>query len=615
MGYTFDKNDAIGFVHQLGAETKIFGDEMAFLYCPYCQGGTGAERDKYTFSINLTSGAYNCFRASCNAHGHFVELCRDFDYRLDIGKPTIYRPLRQPEAPLQATDTAIEYMKSRGISPEITRRYEITSHKNNPEVIVFPFYDETGRLQFIKYRNSKFVKGQGAKEWSAKDAMPILFGMKQCVDFKRLIITEGQIDSLSVAQAGFDNAVSVPTGAKGFTWYAVCREWIEKFEEVIVFGDYENGRITLLDELKARLPQTVKAVRIQDYLGEKDANDILRKYGVKAIQKCIENAKVPEIENVKEMSGVAAIDIRKMEHIETGIAEVDKVLNGGLYLGQVVLITGKRGSGKSTLVTQITNNALEQGEAVFIYSGELADYNVKLWMDLQLAGANNLLVEENKYGNMVYSVTPEAQAAINEWYKNRCFLYDNEYVFKHGDNEMETLLQTVERVIKSYSVRLITLDNLMTAMDFVQSRDSLYLEQSRFVGALKKIAMQYQVAVILVAHPRKSNGDFDNDDVSGASEITNKVDVVLNYQRDKEDPNAGRIHVAKNRLFGTLRLGNDAIRVTYSPKSKRIFGAGQSSRMSYGWEALARKKTVEADPVEEPIEHYVPVEDDDELPF
>ena len=58
-----------------------------------------------------------------------------------------------------------------------------------------------------------------------------------------IIITEGQIDCLSVAEAGYQNVVSVPNGAKGFTWYDHCSAWLDKFEEVIVFGD----RIKLLN--------------------------------------------------------------------------------------------------------------------------------------------------------------------------------------------------------------------------------------------------------------------------------------------------------------------------------------------------------------------------------
>ena len=207
----------------------------------------------------------------------------------------------------------------------------------------------------------KFRKGiDKNKEWSEADAMPILFGMKQCVGFDRLIITEGQIDSLTVAECGFDNAVSVPTGANGFTWLANCWDWITRFKEIVVFGDNEHGKITLADTLKARLTQVIKVVRRKDYLGEKDANDILRKYGKEAVKTAVNNAEVPRLENVKDLSTVESIDLNSLQKIKTNIPEIDRVI-GGLVMSQVVLLTGKRGEGKSTFMSQLVCEALDQG--------------------------------------------------------------------------------------------------------------------------------------------------------------------------------------------------------------------------------------------------------------
>ena len=58
------------------------------------------------------------------------------------------------------------------------------------------------------------------------------------------------------------------------------------------------------------------------------------------------------------------------------------------------------------------------------------------------------------------------------------------------------------------------------------------------MGKLKKIAVKYNVVVLLVAHPRKSNNDFTNDDVSGSADITNKVDVVMHMAALKIAMNA-----------------------------------------------------------------------------
>ena len=180
---------------------------------------------------------------------------------------------------------------------------KITTRKDGDNVLVFPFYDEKNILQFVKYRNAKY-NGKGNKEWCEKDTKPILFGMAQCKDFERLIITEGQIDSMSVAECGYDNAVSVPTGAQGFTWLNHCWEWIVQFKTVLVFGDYERGKMTLLDTLQARLPQKVIAVRAQDYLGEKDANAVLTKFGKQAVCAAVNNAEAPNLSNVKRLSVV-----------------------------------------------------------------------------------------------------------------------------------------------------------------------------------------------------------------------------------------------------------------------------------------------------------------------
>ena len=115
MGYEFDKNDAYGFARSICADTHEKGDELFFRLCPKCKGGD-RHQDKDTFSINLKTGVFKCFRAGCDYHGHFVELARDFDYDLGFGEKRVYRKL--PQKPVVVRDGAIEYMASRGISAE-----------------------------------------------------------------------------------------------------------------------------------------------------------------------------------------------------------------------------------------------------------------------------------------------------------------------------------------------------------------------------------------------------------------------------------------------------------------------------------------------------------------
>lgn len=576
--------DVKAFADFMGITTKEHGDELAFKQCPSCHGGTHG--DEYTFCINMRTGAANCVRESCHYHGHFVEVCRDYNYPLDMGVAREYKILPQPSQKIQPRQQAIDYLKSRGISAVTANDYEITVRKDNPNMLVFPFYDENGVLVAVKYRNTKFRKGiDKNKEWFEKDTQPILFGMKQCADFSRLIITEGQLDSLSVAEAGFKNAVSVPTGAGGFTWYVPSQEWIEKFDEIVVFGDYERGKITLVDGIRARFPKTVKVVRKCDYLGEKDANDILRKYGKNAIVRCIENAEVPKIENVIDLADVEYVDLNKLPKIPTGFEELDRAI-GGLFYGTLTILSGKRGNGKSTFMSQLICSAIESGNKVFAYSGELPNYFFKSWLDLQLAGKENLDMVTDENGETRYAVKPDVEEKLRTWYRGKISIYDNSVI----PEEFEDLLTTVEKVIRDYGVNLVCLDNLMTAMDVVTVANNLNLAQSNFVGELKKLAMKYNVAIVLVAHTKKTPDAFDNDSVSGSGDITNKADIVLGYSRDKEDDNddiTSTLKVMKNRMYGKLAT----IPLHFNSASKRVYGKG--SKRDYSWVNIGKYEEVE----------------------
>ena len=154
MGYEFQERDLLGLAEKLGAETRRKGDELFFNWCPYCRGDG---HDKDTFSVNLNTGLFKCFRSGCDRHGHFVQLARDFGYPLDMGDgPRKYREL--PQRPLKVKEQAVKYLAGRGISRAVTERYRVSARKDNENVLVFPFYDGNHILRFVKYRKTDFDK-------------------------------------------------------------------------------------------------------------------------------------------------------------------------------------------------------------------------------------------------------------------------------------------------------------------------------------------------------------------------------------------------------------------------------------------------------------------------
>ena len=572
--YNFVPEDAERFATKIGTKTRRRGNELSFMWCPYCQGGG---KDKNTFSINLETGLFKCLRASCSIQGNMITLARDFGFSLGSDVDTYYHLkwqrfktfTKKPES-IEIRDAAVEYMASRGISQAVTEQYHITTLKDNDNILMFPFYDAENQLQFIKYRNTTYQKGQsGSKEWCEADCRPILFGMDQCRpdENKTLIMTEGQIDSLSVAEAGYQNAVSVPTGKNGFTWIPHCWDWLQQFEKLIVFGDFEHGAMTLLPDMKARFNGQVWHVRPEDYQDCKDANEILQKYGKDGIKACIENAEQEADIHLIRMADVTPADLAGMPHISTGFTQLDRLL-GGFYYGQVILVSGRRGKGKSTLASQFMCQALHADQNCLAYSGELIHSNFREWMDRQLAGPEHLKRISNDTGKVDWTLQEWQRTRLHDWYYNHMWLYDESGI---TDEETESILQTVEKAVREYGIRVVLIDNLMTALEENLSADLNRL-QSNFVRQLARIARKYNVIIFLIAHPRKrkgDGGDFDADDVMGSGNITNAVDVVLNYDTgpDKFGKPDRILAVKKNRLTGDL---DDGIGLWYDPASKRI---------------------------------------------
>src|SRR5690606_20138511 len=131
----------------------------------------------------------------------------------------------------------------RGISRETVDKFklEYVEHffpqlNEKTTCIAFPYY-RNGELINVKYRtgDKKFLQ--------VKDAESIFFGMDLITDFSRLIITEGEWDTMALAEIGIE-AVSVPNGAKDgsnednkLECIENCWNWLQKFDSYVICSD------------------------------------------------------------------------------------------------------------------------------------------------------------------------------------------------------------------------------------------------------------------------------------------------------------------------------------------------------------------------------------------
>ena len=564
------------------------GSELIPEYCPFCHGGS--HKDKYSFALNADNKTYNCKRGSCGKQGHFTELCRDFNVEADrdyngknlSGYTQSAKKYKKPETKIQtADDTVKSYLKMRKISESTAESYKIGSDgKGN---IVFPYYDEKGEYVFTKFRPARKLEKSERKAWRESDTKPVLFGMNLCEYDKPLCITEGEIDAMSCHEAGIPNAVSVPSGAEDFIWLDTCWDFIGRFDKIILFGDNDEPGREMLKKLSAKLSDKQIYIAEHEY---KDANELLYRKGGEAVKLSYDSAREVPVFGLIDLAEVTPLDVKNLKSSRTSIKELDRKLQGGFMYGDVSVWTGKRGEGKSTLLSMLMLDAIENGANVCAYSGELSKERFQYWVDLQAAGKNHISSYfDNANECEVQYVSNDIKSLIHSWYSRRFWLYDNAIA---GDNEETSIMSIFEVSAKRYDCKVFLIDNLMTANQSSLSDKDFYRAQSSFVGRLVNFARKLDVHVHLIAHPRKTdNKSLDNDDVSGSGDITNRAANVLAVKRlnEREAQEAGfgvALEIKKNRWEGN----HAKIGLNYCTVSRRLYMPSQGNDRKYGWEKL-----------------------------
>lgn len=598
--YEFKYDDLSDFITFIGSETKEKGKEIEFKHCPYCDGGENG--DKWTFSVNSETGRFNCMREKCGAKGAFVTLARDFNF--DLRQETDYREFdnsfqNSPKA-WGATAESKEILRKRGIPYEITEKFCVTTYAGKDDILVFPFFDSKRHLTTIKYRNSKFVKGktEGSKEWYEANTRPILYGMWLCGTSGTLVVTEGQIDALSLSAAGIENAVSVPGGAKNFKWVDNCREFVEQFDEIVIFGDCEKGKITLVDGFCEAFPEKkIRVVQVADYLKCKDANEILQSFesngdyeeSFEILRQCVERAKNARQLPIKQLSDIEWHYSDDDPVIRTGFRQLDNTIRGLSY-GQLCILTGWSGDGKSNFASQLLVNIANQGIKCLVYSGELSNKLVKEQIAFITAGSAriNQIIKADGTECRRFRDEDVTRDALTEWMRNRLYIWEDKPITTDSTDANETahFVITLENTIKALCVKFIILDNLMTLLSVSEDKD-VYQAQTNVIKKLKAIAQQLDCIIMLVAHPRKSptaSRELTQDSISGSKDIVNLADMVLAYTRHNDEEKkdyARRLNILKNRRRGILLEGKSGVYLCYDSKSNRICETKQDVDFDY----------------------------------
>lgn len=301
------------------------------------------------------------------------------------------------------------------------------------------------------------------------------------------------------------------------------------------------------------------------------------------------------------MTDVQYVDMSKLVAIPTGYKELDKKIIG-LLMGDVTVLSGLSGSGKTSWIDCVVLNAVQRGYKVGIWSGELQDFRFQSWIN-QIAAGKNYVCKREGFENYYYA-PKNISNQISNWLEGKLFLYNNNY-----GSKWQQLFADVKELVDKEGVQLIVLDNLM-ALQIDNYEGDKYTQQTKFINDLKEYAKAKNVHVLLVCHPRKEGIFLRKESISGTADLTNLADSVFIIHRIGKDfeQRAGEffgkdkvipylkynsvIEVCKNRSMGVIDL---LVGMYYEVESRRLKNE-ISENIVYGWQEQPAQLTFEPTP-------------------
>ena len=447
---------------------------------------------------------------------------------------------------------------SRNLTEETCRKFNVRIDPVG-RVIRFPIYNVSG--QIIAYKEKSEEKNF---RWTGKNPDRRLFAQNLFGSGKTLVITEGEIDCLSVWEARKNWPVmSITNGSKGaYKQLAAQLPDFLQFDEIVLFFDMDPAGQEAAEECASLFP--ADRVFIAKLSGYKDASEALQAKDQEAIRQAIWNKKPYSPKAIIDGRDLFDLVSRPLHGKDAdwpfpGLNEI----TGGLRFGEMVTWTSGTGSGKSTAVGETTQSLIDQGFTV-AYIG--------LEESIQRQALRLMTVKANKPLHLNNEIPEDElhKAFDGSVGSGRLFLRSG-----FGSVDPDHLLADVRFVVKNYGVRWVIIDHLSILISG-NSSDDERRTIDRVVTQLRSFVEECNVGMILISHLRRNHGDKGHEDgaeislgqLRGSHSISQLSDLVVGMSRNiSAGDNTSQLKVLKSRFNG--RTGPCGT-LTYSPETGRL---------------------------------------------
>jgi len=439
--------------------------------CPKCSHERKKKSDP-CLSVNIDKGLYNCH--NCGWSGGVKFKARQ-EYTI-------------PEKEnANVSERVLKYFESRGISEPTLVHWKVGESleympqvQKNRRVINFNYYRDN-KLINVKYRDSeknfKMVSG----------AELIFYGLDNIRELDKVYVVEGEMDALSLHEAGVYSVCSVPNGAsKGnqkLEYLDNCWQYFKDKKEIIICTDNDDAGLMLRNELARRFGRY--KCKYVDFGQYKDANEVLMAEGTKSLRAFVNEAKSFPLEGVLNIDNiwqnVLNYNEKGVVNYGIGLGESDDYFK--MAFGEWSVITGIPNSGKSDIVDQIcVNMATKYGFRSAMFSPESFPY------EGHIKRIANKLNEKN-CNNDDLNNTKDFISEHFHWVK-----IDLENLTLKG------ILTAFRELVFQRGINICVIDP-WNMLDHSAQKDYSYI--GRLLSEITQFCQQTNVHLLLVAHPRK----------------------------------------------------------------------------------------------------------------
>ena len=432
-------------------------------------------------------------------------------------------------------------------------------------VIAFPFVHRS------KIVNTKY-RAPGKRFLQTKNGEKVFWNADAIIDpdvqsgQNPLVITEGEIDALSIIEAGYPFVVSVPNGAPGtkprhdepidpendVAFSYLLRDWddLKPIKSIIIATDNDTPGTALAEELVRRLGRD-RCQFVTYPEGCKDANDVLVQHGPEALMAVVRHAKPYPVSGLYTLSDLPPEP--ELAALPTGWGR----LNLKVFYPAFMVVTGKAGSGKSTWTNQLVAQLAYLHEwPVAIASFEM---RIKPFITRTLEAT--------------YYHRGARKGPVDDWI-NDYFVFIAPEPNSETDNfDVEWLIERAVTAVVRHGIRILLIDPWNEIDHATKRTENNNDYTGRAIRALKRFGREHEVLVIVVAHPNKwavSNKEPDKInlyDISDTSHFANKADLGVTVAR-VEGSTQSNVIVTKVRYEPDTGVKGCNMMITYDVNSR-----------------------------------------------